>query len=63
MVKMMKDEVITQLVSLTSKSNMLGTFPSLALVALGPVESLPTTAQMGYEEHILQNWERRSGRL
>jgi hypothetical protein len=56
MVKMMNDDVITQLVSPTSKSNMLGTLLSLLLAALGPLlESLPTPEQMGYVEHIMQN--------
>jgi len=48
MVKMMNDDVITQLVSATSKSNILGVLPWLLLLAPGPLlESFVTAVQMG----------------
>jgi hypothetical protein len=48
MVKMMNDDVITQLVSPTSKSNMLGILPWLLLLAPGPLlESFEKVLQMG----------------
>jgi hypothetical protein len=48
MVKMMNDDVITQLVSPTSKSNMPGTLPSLLLLAAGPLlEPFARLLQMG----------------
>jgi len=48
MVKMMNDDVITQLVSATSKSNMLGILPWLLLLTSGPLlESFVTVVQMG----------------
>jgi len=48
MVKMMNDDVITQLVSATSKSNMLGILPWLPLLAPGSLlESFVTVVQMG----------------
>jgi hypothetical protein len=48
MVKMMNDDVITQLVSATSKSNMPGILPWLLLLAPGPLlDSFETAVQMG----------------
>jgi hypothetical protein len=48
MVKMMNDDVMTQLVSPTSKSKMLGILSSLVLVALGPLlELFARMEQMG----------------
>ena len=48
MVKMMNDDVITQFVSATSKSNMLGTLPWLPLLVPCPLlESFETVMQMG----------------
>jgi len=48
MVKMMNDDVITQLVSPTSKLNMLGILPWLLLLASGSLlESFEAVVQMG----------------
>jgi hypothetical protein len=48
MVKMMNDDVITQLVSATSKSKMVGILSWLLLLAPGPLlDSFETVVQIG----------------